>query len=350
MLGLAAMDRPSTNSEQPLVSAVIPTRNRPALVLSAIRSALRQTWRRIEVIVVVDGPDAETAASLASITDARVRVITLPQASGGSVARNAGVQAAQGEWIAFLDDDDEWFPDKIQRQMAVAQQTDAWFPVIASRVVAQSPSASRVLPQRTYDGMQAVGDYLFCRSGLADPGGLMQTSTLLAPRDLLLAVPFRDGLPIHQDWDWVIRVAAYEGVAFTMIRKPLAIWRVEDGRARASRALSWQFSLAWIREMRPFLSRRAFSSFVAVQCVWRAKAAHAGTAARLMILRTFLLEGTPGWHSCLHFGVFSLIPAPLRCWMRDALHAARGPSEHAGGLHLAWSRNAAPRALRKSSF
>src|SRR6185437_1348576 len=109
------MDFTSNTSEQPLVSAVIPTRNRPALVLSAIRSALRQTWRRMEVIVVVDGPDAETAASLAGVTDARLRVITLPEASGGCAARNAGVQAAQGEWIGFLDDDDEWFPDKIQR-------------------------------------------------------------------------------------------------------------------------------------------------------------------------------------------------------------------------------------------
>ena len=342
--------QPAASPSEPLVSAVIPTRGRPALLLSAIRSALRQTWRRLEVIVVIDGPDAETAASLATIIDPRLRVVPLPETSGGSAARNAGVEAAHGEWIAFLDDDDEWFPDKIERQMEAVREEAVWFPIITCRVVAQSPRSSRVLPQRTYDGTQPIADYLFCRRSLADPGGLMQTSTLLAQRDLLLAIPFRNGLRGHQDWDWIIRVCAYDGVQVTMLTKPLALWRVEDGRESTSRKPAWQFSLAWIREMRPFVSGRAFASFVAIQCVWRARKSHAGLAARLAIVRAFLLEGTPGLFASLHFAIFGLVPAAVRRRLRDWLWLRRNLSARSGGLTLVHSRPAAPRPLRKSSF
>lgn len=339
----------AANPCEPLVSAVIPTRGRPALLLCAVRSALRQTWRPIEVIVVLDGADAETAAHLATITDPRLRVVTLPEPAGGCAARNAGVEAAQGEWIAFLDDDDEWFSDKIERQMEAVRHATVWFPIITCRVVAQSPRSSRVLPQRSYEGAEPVADYLFCRRGLSDPGGLMQTSTLLAQRDLLLAIPFRNGLPGHQDWDWIIRACAHEGVGVIMLTKPLAVWRVEDLRNSTSRTPQWQFSLAWIREMRPFISRRAFAAFVAVQCVWRARKSHAGLAARLAILRAFLLEGSPGPLASLHFAVFSLIPVSLRRALRDFVWSRRRVSRP-GELTLVHSRPATPRALRKSSF
>lgn len=334
-------------AECALVSAVIPTGGRPDLLVCAIRSALRQTWRPLEVIVVIDGPDPATEERLASLSDPRLRVVILPEISGGCTARNAGVRAAAGDWIAFLDDDDEWLSDKIERQMRATRETSAWFPIITCRLIARSPTASRVLPPRVYNPAQPVADYLFCRNGLADSGGLMQTSTLLAPRDLLLAVPFRDGLAMHQDWDWIIRVAAYEGVAISMLAKPLAVWRVEDRRATVGRGLGWQFSLRWVREMRSLISRRAFSSFIAIQCVWRAKASHAGPIARLRILWAFLFEGRPDPLSSLHFLVFGLIPAKVRRALRDVFRSGRVPGD--SGLRLASARKPSSALLRKSS-
>jgi glycosyltransferase involved in cell wall biosynthesis len=339
----------SSSADRILVSAVIPTRGRPELLVCAVRSALRQTWRYLEVIVVLDGPDPATEKYLASVTDPRVRSVMLPEAAGGCAARNAGVRVAAGEWVAFLDDDDEWMPDKIARQMRAVRESRAWFPVITSRLIAQSPSASRVLPPRVYDGSQPVADYLFCRAGLTDPGGLMQTSTLLASRELFLAVPFRDGLRIHQDLDWIIRVATYEGVCIEMVPKPLSVWRVEDNRSSVSRSIEWRCSLQWIRETRRLISSRAFSSFVAVQCVWRARRAHAGIPGRLSILRAFLFEGRPQLRSSLHFFLFGVVPERLRRRLRDALRAFRDPAEIAGGLTLAFSRRPARLPLRKTS-
>jgi glycosyltransferase involved in cell wall biosynthesis len=333
-----------------LVTAVIPTRGRPELLACAVRSALRQTWRTIEVIVVIDGADAATEGALAAFNDSRLRSVVLPEPAGGCAARNAGVRAARGEWIAFLDDDDEWMPEKIERQMRAVRESPAWFPVITCRLIEQSHSVRRVLPPRIYDGSQPVADYLFCRAGLTDPGGLMQTSTLLAPRDLLVAVPFRDGLRMHQDLDWIIRVSTYEGVGVVMLPRPLSVWRIEDGRASVSRNPDWQASLGWIRDIRCLISRRAFSSFVAVQCVWRARKSHAGLLARLRILRAFLLEGRPQWRSSLHFLLFSLVPDSLRHTISSALRARRDPAENSGGLTLAFSRHPVHPPLRKTSL
>lgn len=339
-----------SGSDYPLVSAVIPTRARPRMLVCAVRSALRQTWPNLEVIVVVDGPNRETEDCLDTFNDPRLRVIVLPLACGGSEARNVGVRVARSEWIAFLDDDDEWLPEKTECQMRAAHAIPDWFPVISCRLIAQASTTSRVLPMRPYQHPQPVADFLFCRNSLRDPGGVMQTSTLLAPRDLLLAVPFQTRLRMHQDWDWLIRVASHQGVSLSMVRQPLAIWRVDEGRNSVGRDPSWMTSLSWIRSVRTMVSPRAFSWFVAVQCAWRAQRSHAGLFARLEILRAFLFEGQPELHAFLLFLIFALIPARIRRIMRSGLRRNGAGSDKMPGLRLVVSRRRTPPILRKSSF
>ncbi len=337
--------------DRPLVSAVIPTRDRPQLLACAVRSALRQTWPNLEVLVVVDGPDPATEAQLETITDPRLRVLFLAEQRGGSDARNAGVRAALGEWIAFLDDDDEWLPRKIECQMRTARAMPDWFPVVSCRLIAQSPTTSRVLPLVPYQSPQPVADFLFCRTGLSDPGGVIQSSTLLAPRELLLAVPFESGLPMHQDWDWLIRAASYKGVGLNMVHQPLSIWRVDDPRATLGRRPDWQFSLSWIRRSRTLISPRAFSWFVAIQCVWRAQAAHASPIGRFVILRAFFLEGAPELRSFLSFLIFALVPTRLRRSILGIIRKLRHESSSGPpGLRLVSARNPIAAVLRKSSL
>src|ERR1041385_5815082 len=98
----------------PLVSAVIPTVGRPGLLPRAVRSALGQTVDDLEVIVVIDGPDDATRDALTAIDDPRLRVVQLPENVGLSSALNAGIREASGRWVALLDDDDEWFPRKLE--------------------------------------------------------------------------------------------------------------------------------------------------------------------------------------------------------------------------------------------
>ncbi|MFL0493513.1 glycosyltransferase family 2 protein [Priestia megaterium] len=108
---------------KPLVSCIITTYKRPIKVLKrAITSIISQTYSNIEIIVVNDYPkDSQLVKSISdmisSIQDKRISYIVHEQNLGGCAARNTGVLASNGEYIAFLDDDDEWMPQKIERQL-----------------------------------------------------------------------------------------------------------------------------------------------------------------------------------------------------------------------------------------
>ncbi len=101
----------------PLVSVIIPTYNRMALLPTAVESVLRQSCDDLELIVVDDGSDDRTPNFLADLEDARVKVIRRAARSSAAAARNAGIAKASGHHVAFLDSDDWWLPTKLVRQL-----------------------------------------------------------------------------------------------------------------------------------------------------------------------------------------------------------------------------------------
>lgn len=103
----------------PLVSVVIPAYNRAETIARSVDSVLQQDYRHIELLVVDDASSDETVEILAQYADPRLRVIQQPRNGGVGAARNRGVEEAQGDFIAFLDSDDEWLPGKLGRQMAL---------------------------------------------------------------------------------------------------------------------------------------------------------------------------------------------------------------------------------------
>jgi glycosyltransferase involved in cell wall biosynthesis len=112
----------------PDVTVVIPTRDRwPLLSRTALRSALGQQHVEHEVVVVDDGSTDETAQRLDEIADPRLRIVRHERPLGVSRARNAGIAAARGEWVAFLDDDDLWAPEKLALQLGAARESGADF-------------------------------------------------------------------------------------------------------------------------------------------------------------------------------------------------------------------------------
>jgi glycosyltransferase involved in cell wall biosynthesis len=295
-----------------LVSAVIPTHHRPDLVLKAVLSALHQSHALIEVIVVIDGEDEATEMLLAGMGDARLRVISLAVNVGGSEARNIGVRNAQGEWIAFLDDDDEWLPQKIVLQLEAARASEAVFPVVSSSLTVKTPALDFIGARRPYEAGKPLSEHLFCRSDFADGAYAMQTSTLFMRREMMLAIPFRSGLKRHQDWDWLLRASQHPGVGFQMIAEPLTIFRVEDGRASVGRAIDWEFSLQWAREMRQYFTPRAYSFFVATECMSRAAKSKAGRAAYARLAWEFLARGAPTVRSLSWLLAFTCVPRSMR--------------------------------------
>ena len=186
----------------PLVSAVIPTHKRPQLVQRAVRSALNQSYPNMEVIVVIDGPEPETVKALEAFHSPSLRVIELPQNVGQSEARNAGVRAARGEWIAFLDDDDEWLPEKTDKQIAFLAGVDSSTNFIVCRSQTADTAITRFWPRDFPHPGENWSEYLACRGCFPAP------STYLVKRQLMIEVPFLKGLSSLEDFDWLLRVNA----------------------------------------------------------------------------------------------------------------------------------------------
>jgi len=113
----------NTKTELPLISVVVPTYNRSELLGRAISSILGQTYRNLECIVVDDasGDDTEQVVSRFREKDPRVILLRHNENRHVSAARNAGIDQARGDFVAFLDDDDEWFPGKLEKQVTYFQ-------------------------------------------------------------------------------------------------------------------------------------------------------------------------------------------------------------------------------------
>ena len=303
-------------SGQALISVVIPTRGRPEFVTRAVESALRQSYAPHEVIVVIDGPDPETTRALRSLEDKRLRVIGLDENVGGSEARNIGIRAAQGEWVALLDDDDYWLPAKLKRQLETALGSQARYPIVSSRLLAEGPDGDRILPRRLYQAGENISDYIFCRRGFSYGEGMLQTSTLLAKRELLLYVPFLKGLKRHQDWDWLLKVAGRPEAMIQMLPEALTCMRVGTEGDSVSQAADWKASLAWVKTARPLMSARAYTFFVATECVPRARKSRAGPGVQMLLFWECLRNGRFGWRQLMLFLAFSMLPNGVRNRLR----------------------------------
>lgn len=104
------------NNNAPLVTCIIPSKNRPQLVVRAVASALGQTHENMEVIVIDDSTNAETQKVLCEL-GTPIRYIKNEKSKGAQYSRNVGLHEAKGDIITFLDDDDVWMPEKIERQL-----------------------------------------------------------------------------------------------------------------------------------------------------------------------------------------------------------------------------------------
>jgi glycosyltransferase involved in cell wall biosynthesis len=249
---------------RPCVSVVIPTLKRPNMVLRSARSALAQTLADIEVIIVVDGRDDETLEALGSIGDSRVRTIVPDRHLGNAEARNVAVGEARGRWIGFLDDDDEWMPQKLAAQLRAAERSPCSNPIVSCRMIARNESGDFIWPRRYPKPSEPLSEYLFCRTTPFAGEGIMQTSTIFTSRSLLRRVPFATGVRRYSDLDWLLRASAVEGVGVEFVPEwePLSVWHMERDRARISNGADGAYTLAWARERRDLFTPRSYASFL----------------------------------------------------------------------------------------
>jgi glycosyltransferase involved in cell wall biosynthesis len=206
----------------PDVSVVIPTHNRRRLLGQTARSALGQVGVEVEVIVVDDGSSDGTADAVASIGDDRIRLLRHQKPLGVAMARNAGAGAARGSWVALLDDDDLWAPDKLKRQLEAAAAAEAGW-VYAG--VVEVDAEGRLLggsappsPEELLAGLR--------RRNLMPAG----SSNVVVRSDLLSASGGFDPRLRHlADWDLWLRLAGLGRPA--CVPAPLVAYRLHHGQA-----------------------------------------------------------------------------------------------------------------------
>ncbi|SDZ21642.1 Glycosyl transferase family 2 [Asanoa ishikariensis] len=326
---LAGVDSFRSMSAIPEVSVVIPTRSRPALVTRAVRSVLAQTFDNIEVIVVVDGPDDETVATLQAIDDPRLRTVVLPRRGGAPNARNAGVGAAQAPWTAMLDDDDEWLPDKLAVQLDEAKAANVPLPIVTCRLINRTPRADIVMPRRLPDHGEPRSEYLTVRRGLTHGDGFVQTSMILAPTELFRKVPFTVGLPRLQELDWTLRALAQDGVDLFVAPEPLLVWHTDENRPRLSLVSPWEKMFVWSRANRSLFTPRAYAAVTLSVISSMAVASGSFTVFRA-VLSEARRHGRPGVLDYVTFLQIWLLPPGLRAKLRD-LVLRRRPAASPGG-------------------
>lgn len=304
-----------------LVSVVIPTRGRPQLLARALDSVARQTHPRVETIVVVDGPDAETEAMLRKRVQPGLRWVTNAQAAGSNAARNRGIAEATGAYVALLDDDDEFLPAKLERQLLALTSQGSGFAIC--RVVVRSPRSEVVWPRRPPRPGEHLSEYLFARSSLFAGEGKIQTSMLMAPRAMFEQVPFDPSLPRYQEADWALR-AADAGAQLAWCPDPLVVWHVDEARETITSRYAGdaQFAISWIRERRHLVTRRAYAAYL-LSRVSSVAANRGQRRLAIEIWRDAWRHGSPRFIDLLLFAGKLAIPAGLRSALRRRLGGAR---------------------------
>jgi glycosyltransferase involved in cell wall biosynthesis len=198
----------------PQVSVIIPTHNRARFLAGAVRSVLAQSFKDLEIVVVDDGSSDDTEAVIQGFRQAEIRYVRHDCQRGGAAARNTGILNSSGEYIAFLDDDDEWYPEKLMRQMSVmlASPSEIGGVYTGYFIVDRSNGEIRgqIVPTERGDIYQALltGN---CVGG---------TSCMLLRRSCFDKTGlFDERLPSFQDYDLWLRAA--RKYRFDCIREPM---------------------------------------------------------------------------------------------------------------------------------
>jgi glycosyltransferase involved in cell wall biosynthesis len=205
----------------PLFSIVVPTHNRPELLAEALDSLRRQHWTDFEVIVVDDASEpAVRAEAIAPVHGRPVQVMSHARALGGAASKSAGAARAQGEWVAFLDDDDLYEPDflsSLQQQVSGRNDVDVCFVDVAWFGEGSAPAASEASHRGAAQAVIASTRHRCVEGDLVlFEDGLVQALIRSTPMQFQRPVVRRNGLQrvglfrpecLMWDCDWAIRAA-----------------------------------------------------------------------------------------------------------------------------------------------
>lgn len=202
------------HDQNPKVSVVIPTYNRAHLISRAIQSVLDQTYQDFEIIIVDDGSTDNTEEIVKNFEIPKIKYIRHNGNKGASAARNTGIKASKGEYIAFQDSDDEWFPDKLEQQMKVFSNAPSNVGVVYSGFYRIEVNKKLYIPDAHIAQKEGnIHNQLL-------KGNFIGTPAVLIKKECFENVKYFDEeIPALEDWELWIGISKY--YCFKYINKPL---------------------------------------------------------------------------------------------------------------------------------
>ena len=238
-----------------LISIIIPYYKNSKEIKRALQGVFAQSYRAFEVIIVNDAsPDWQEAEPIInSFKEVRLKTISHESNKKGAAARNTGIKAAKGNYIAFLDADDEWLPNHLSNLMQVFN-SETLDVIYTSCTVLSVNDFSYTVPKSPLDKSKNIGDYLFADEGMMVTPGLMVKSNLA--KEIL----FNEDLVRHQDYDFLLRLE-HANAKFAWSKESTVIVHWENNIVD-KKGGTWNYSLNWYQQYKKYLSSRARTHFI----------------------------------------------------------------------------------------
>jgi len=280
----------------PKVSVVSPFHNRRSWLPSYLEMLERQTLKDFEVIIVDDGSTDGLAEAIdGTRTSFPLRYIRLAKNRGADTARNIGIDASRGRYIALLDSDDSWHPEKLRRQVEqfeAAPDRDRLVGLSRQIVIGGRPF---VRPKLLMDQDDRVGRYLF------QLGGVIQSSTMFLTSDLARSARFAEGEHGHHDWTFALRLEVM-GARFEMLPDALTYYQDDDRPDRLSPRCA-EARLDWLERYRGLLGDEAY---FAARAAFASRMRDDAPGASLSMITTGLLRGAvPPWRTAYYLAAWA---------------------------------------------
>jgi glycosyltransferase involved in cell wall biosynthesis len=237
------------DSVTPFFSVVIPVYNRADALKDALDSVLAQTCQDFEIVVVDDGSIDNPSRIVEAMNEPRIRFLRQDNRGGGA-ARNAGIDAARGRFIAFLDSDDRFLPHHLERMKQLLDGSENLVGY-AKMVVDRGGGRTMLKPPRALEPNEHMATYLLCDRGF------VPTITIVVEANMAQRIRYHEDLRAAEDTDFAIRLYL-AGNKFAMVEEPGAVWKDIYDPARTSAGRKGARLLHWIEELRPQIPARAY--------------------------------------------------------------------------------------------
>lgn len=238
-----------------LVSVIIPNYKRIKELNRSLESVINQSYKNLEIIVIDDNSPNYLFIEelLNSFNDIRIKLIKHKINKGGAAARNTGILNAKGKYIAFLDSDDSWHTEKIEKQYSIAEQYEFCLIYCRSNVI--SRNKKYIAPKNSISNSEALSNYLFVNNGF------LQTSSIFISTEIAKKCLFDESFSRHQDYDFLFKVENKK-IPIIMIHEVLTTIYWNNGVMLSKKGWSPYISLKFLKLHQDSFSLKSETYFI----------------------------------------------------------------------------------------